>query len=90
MRQSQQGVPDEVEQGVRGGHDGARAAVVSGLLLRAGPRVNDEHQGDTHDDGDEGGPEVVGDGQDPQPPAGLGVHGGQAGHEATGAGRSGG
>ena len=64
--------------------------MVTGLLLRAGSRVDDEHQDDTDDDGDEGGPEVVGDGQDPQPAAGLGVHGRQAGHEATGEGRSGG
>ena len=62
--------------------------MVTRILLRAGSWVDDEHQDDAHNDGDEGGPQVVGDGQDTQTAAGFGVHGGQAGHEATWAGRS--
>jgi len=57
--------------------------VVASLLLRTGARVDDEHQDDADNDGDEGGPQVVGDGQDTQTPAGLGVHGGQARHKAA-------
>lgn len=72
--------PDEVQQSVSGGHDRPRARVVT-VFLRACPRVNDEHQHDADDDGDEGRPQVVGDGQDPQPAARPRVHGWQAGHE---------
>lgn len=45
------------------------------VFLRARARVDDEHQHDADDDGDEGRPQVVGDGQDPQTAAGLCVHG---------------
>lgn len=80
--------PDEVEQGVGRGHDGTPSQPVA-LHLRphAGFDDDDEHDADHH--GDEGGPQVVGDGQDAHPTAGLGLHGRQAGHQAAGRQRAG-
>lgn len=51
------------------------------IFFWACPRVDDEHQHDADDDGYEGRPQVVGDGQDSQPTACLCVHGWQAGHK---------
>lgn len=45
------------------------------IFLRSSSWVDDEHQNDAHDDSDEGRPQVVGDGQDPQTAACLCVHG---------------
>lgn len=51
------------------------------LFLWARPWVNDKHQHDADDDCDEGRPQVVGDGQDSQSTASLGVHGREARHK---------
>ena len=44
------------------------------VLLGPGARVYGGYQDDAHDDGDEGGPQVVGDGENAHAAAGLGVH----------------
>lgn len=72
--------PDEVQQGVSRGHDRPWARMVI-IFLRAGSWVDDEHQYDAYDDSDEGRPQVIGDGQDPQTAARLCVHGWEARHK---------
>lgn len=72
--------PDEVQQSVSGGHDWTWTCMMI-IFLCAGPWVDDEHQNDAHDDSDEGRPQVVGDGQDPQTAACLCVHGWEARHQ---------
>lgn len=59
------------------------------IFLRAGSWVDDEHQNDAHDDSDEGRPQVVGDGQNPQTAACLCVHGWEARHQTCGKSRGG-
>lgn len=72
--------PDEVEQGVgRAGH--GLLAVLRVLLLSCSARVDDVDHDDAHHHGNEGGPEVVGDGHDAQAAGALGVQGGQTGHQ---------
>ena len=73
-------LPDEVQQSISRGHNRPWMGMVA-IFLCARARVNDEDQHDADDDGDEGRPQVVGDGQETQPTAGLGVHGWQAGHK---------
>lgn len=72
--------PDEVKQGVgRAGH--GLLAVLRVLLLSSSTRVDDVDHDDAHDHGNEGGPEVVGDGHDAQAAGALGVQGGETGHQ---------
>lgn len=73
--------PDEVEQGVGGAGHGL-LAVLRVLLLSGSTRVDDVDHDDAHDHGNEGGPEVVGDGHDAQAAGALGVQGGETGHQA--------
>ena len=79
-RQRVKRLPDEVQQSVSWGHDRPWTRMVT-FFLWARPRVNDEHQHDANDDGDEGRPQVVGDGQDSEAAARLRVHGWEAGHK---------
>lgn len=75
--------PDEVQQGVSRAGDGL-AAVLRVLLLGGAPRVDDGHHDDAHHHGHEGGPQVVGHGDEAQPAGALGVQGGQSRHQAAG------
>ena len=74
--------PDEVEQGVGRGHDGPAAQPVT-VHLRpdAGLDDDDEQNADHHSD--EGGPQVVRDGQDAHPTARLRLHRRQTGHQTA-------
>lgn len=72
--------PDQVEQGVRRRHDGSAAQTVA-VHLRPHARFDDEDEHDAHHHGDEGGPQVVGDGEDTHPAARLGLHRRQARHQ---------
>ncbi len=53
--------PDEVQQSICRGHHRPWTWMVA-IFLWARPWVDDEHQHDADDDGDEGRPQVVGDG----------------------------
>lgn len=75
-------LPDEVQEGVCRCHDRTWAGMVV-VFLWSRPRVNDQHQHDANNDSNEGGPQVVGDGQDTQSAAGLRVHGWQARHKTA-------
>lgn len=74
--------PDEIEEGIRRSHDGPAGSCVS-LFLGAVTGVYDENQHNPNDDRNEGGPQVVCDGEKAHPPTGLGVHGCQARHKTV-------
>lgn len=74
--------PDEIEEGIRRSHDGPAGSCVS-LFLGAITGVYDENQHNPHDDRNEGGPQVVCDGEKAHTPTGLGVHGCQARHKTV-------
>lgn len=72
-------LPNEIEQSV-GGAGHRLLALIGVLLLSSSTRVDDVHHDDAHHHGDEGGPEVVGDGHDAQAAGALGVQGGETRH----------
>jgi len=81
--------PDEVEQGIGRGHDGPPSQMVA-LHIRPHARFDDDDEQDADHYGDEGGPQVVGDGQDANPTARLRLHRRQTRHQTTPTDRRGG
>lgn len=72
--------PNEVQQSIRWCHHWPPSQTVA-LHLCAHAWFDDQDQDDSHHHSYEGGPQVVGDGQDPHTAAGLGLHGGQTWHQ---------
>lgn len=71
--------PYEVEQGVGWGYDRPTTQPVA-LHLCPDPWFDDDHEQDSHHYGDEGGPQVVCDGEDAHPAARLWLHWRQTRH----------
>ncbi len=68
-------LPNEIQQSVsRAGH--WLLAVLRVLLLSSSTRVDDVYHDNAHYNGNEGRPEVVGDGHDAQAAGTLGIQGG--------------
>lgn len=67
-------LPNEIQKSVSGaGH--WLLAVLRVLLLSSSTWVDDVYHDDAHYHGNKGGPEVIGDGHDPQATGALGIQG---------------